>query len=190
MAVLSNVEIVAALAQGRLAIRPDPEPPLGATDTPYGTSSVDLRLAPEILCPGKDLLSLTFDLGRGNIPETLGRVFDRITLPETGWPLPPGQFVLGNTVEHVELPLNGGLAARIEGRSSFARTGLLVHFTAPTIHAGFAGTITLEMINLGPLPLTLRPEIRLCQLIVESVQGIPAPVGSQFRGQTTPSGAP
>ena len=103
--------------------------------------------------------------------------------------LEPRRFVLGRTVERVELPLSGGLAARIEGRSSFARTGLLVHFTAPTIHAGFSGTITLEMINLGPLSLTLTPRMRLCQLIVETVEGTPHPEASQFHDQSVPSGS-
>lgn len=64
----------------------------------------------------------------------------------------------------------------------------MVHFTAPTIHAGFKGTITLEIINLGPLSLVLTPELRICQLIVETVEGEPLPARSQFHGQETPSG--
>lgn len=79
--------------------------------------------------------------------------------------------------------------ARVEGRSSLARQGLIVHFTAPTIHTDFNGTITLEMINLGKMPLILTPGMRICQLIIESVIGVPTPVGlSQFQNQQTPAG--
>lgn len=106
--------------------------------------------------------------------------------------LRPNKLVLGKTLEHVELPiLTDGisLAARVEGKSSFARCGLLVHFTAPTIHSGFKGTITLELINLSPLDIALYPNMPICQLIIEQVQGIPFSNESQFQGQATPGGA-
>jgi dCTP deaminase len=65
---------------------------------------------------------------------------------------------------------------------------LLVHFTAPTIHAGFAGNITLELINLGAIPILLYPEAPICQLIIEEVQGVPFRNDSQFQGQSTAGG--
>lgn len=111
--------------------------------------------------------------------------------PDGGFALKPNQFVLGNTVERVKLPILEGqpcLAARVEGKSSFARCGLIVHFTAPTIHAGFEGTITLEMMNLGVYPIMLYPQMRICQLIVEEVVGLPLPNQSQFQGQRRPTG--
>jgi dCTP deaminase len=80
------------------------------------------------------------------------------------------------------------LAARVEGKSSYARCGLLVHFTAPTIHAGYAGTITLELINFGPIPIALYPGAPICQLIIEQVHGIPFRNDSQFQNQSHPSG--
>ena len=80
------------------------------------------------------------------------------------------------------------LAARIEGKSSRARCGLLVHFTAPTVHPGFFGTLTLEMINLGPSPIALVPGMPIAQLIVEEVKGIPVENPSQFQGQSAPEG--
>jgi dCTP deaminase len=80
------------------------------------------------------------------------------------------------------------LAARVEGKSSLARCGLLVHFTAPTIHAGFEGTITLEMINLGAYPILLYPGMEISQLIVEQVVGTPRAAASQFQSQSTPVG--
>lgn len=66
--------------------------------------------------------------------------------------------------------------------------GLLVHFTAPTIHSGFADTITLELINLGPFSITLYPRAPICQLIVEAVKGVPLRNDSQFQGQRAPGG--
>ena len=99
--------------------------------------------------------------------------------------------MLGKTLEHVTLPLVPGgvsLAARVEGKSSYARCGLLVHFTAPTIHAGFTGTITLELINLGLCNISLYPHTPICQLILEEVSGVPVWNDSQFQGQTAPGG--
>jgi dCTP deaminase len=109
--------------------------------------------------------------------------------------LEPRQFVLGSTLETVGLPIIGGsktcLAARIEGKSSRARFGLLVHFTAPTVHPGWSGTLTLEMINLGPATFLLSPGMRIAQLIVEEVKGIPYETKpSEFQGQSTPPGLP
>jgi dCTP deaminase len=106
--------------------------------------------------------------------------------------LRPNKLVLGKTLERVEFPLQSdgsvSLAARVEGKSSYARCGLLVHFTAPTIHAGFAGTITLELINLGPLDIALYPHMPICQLIIEQVAGTPFRNDSQFQGQSRPGG--
>ena len=105
--------------------------------------------------------------------------------------LRPNRLVLGRTLEKVTLPIvrdGQSLAARVEGKSSYARCGLLVHFTAPTIHAGFSGTITLELINLGPCNISLYPGTPICQLIVEAVYGVPFRNDSQFQDQTRPGG--
>lgn len=80
------------------------------------------------------------------------------------------------------------MAARIEGKSSRARFGLLVHFTAPTIHAGWSGRITLEMMCLGQTPLKLYPGLLICQLIVEEVVGDPTENESEFQDQMKPTG--
>ena len=61
-------------------------------------------------------------------------------------------------------------------------------FTAPTVHSGFAGTITLELINLGPLDILLHPRMPICQLIVEQVFGTPFRNDSQFQGQARAGG--
>jgi dCTP deaminase len=97
-----------------------------------------------------------------------------------GYILEPGSFVLGATAEYVELPNHSRLAARVEGKSSLARLGVGIHITAPTIHAGFKGTIELEMFNLGVLRVQLLPGMRVCQLIFEQTLGTPE---KGYRGQ-------
>lgn len=98
--------------------------------------------------------------------------------------------MLAITRERVHLNRNFKLAARVEGRSSLARIGIVVHLTAPTIHAGFNGRITLEMINFGPFYLRMVPnKTPICQLIVEQLESVPTQeINTEFQGQTLPSG--
>ena len=190
MAILSNVAIIEALEKGLVDIKPRPAIEPGQVGTPYDTVSVDLQLSRDIYIPKKEAKDLTFNLREGiNVRDTLDLVYDKHAIPDTGFNLEPNKLILGNTVEHVSLPLvENGLTARIEGRSSAARLGLIIHFTAPTIHAGFSGRITLEMINLGPAIITLHPNTYVCQLILETIQGSPKEKESQFQGQENPLG--
>jgi len=193
--ILSNIEIQKAINEGRLSInpRPQPEEPDSASgDCPYQTSSVDLRLADEITF-FKEGLALNIDLRLGNFSDLFGPNSEsRKIANDQPYSLAPGKFVLAKTRELVSLPIlmdgRTCLAARVEGKSSYARCGLLVHFTAPTIHSGFTGTITLELINLGPLPVLLYPGAAIRQLIVEEVAGVPFRNDSQFQNQTRASG--
>lgn len=189
--ILSNREIHAALDDGRLVILPEPTPrtPEGE-DCPYQTTAVDLRLGNEISYY-KQGLPLNINLKRGGFARLFGPNSESVTLTEEQpFVLRPGHFVLGRTLETVELTLDGEpcLAARVEGRSSYARCGLLVHFTAPTIHAGFKGSITLELLNLGPYDISLYPGSLICQLIVEEVKGQPFRNDSQFQEQKRAGG--
>jgi dCTP deaminase len=196
--ILSSAEIHRALDEQRLVIRPEPcprIPTVGGPHCPYDTHSVDLRLACEIVQPLEG--QITYDLTKpGIIADTLTKHSKPFTITaEQPYRLPPNRFVLGKTLEWIELPIRDGepncLAARIEGKSSRARFGLLIHFTAPTVHPGFQGSLTLEMINLGPADILLVPEMHIAQLIVEEVKGLPAaPNPSQFHGQATPAGLP
>lgn len=194
--ILSSAGILEALDAGRLIINPQPAPRTPAADAsrecPYNTSSVDLRLGNEVAWFNEGL-AVNIDLRLGKFATLFSANSSHRTITEDQpFSLAPRRFVLANTLERVELPiLEQGrcLAARVEGRSSFARCGLLVHFTAPTIHAGFKGKLTLELINLGPLPILLYPGVYICQLIVEEVSGTPFPNVSQFHGQVTPGGS-
>jgi dCTP deaminase len=150
---------------------------------------VDLHLGKALAIPQPG--PYTFDLRGGGIAAFLAKNSNRVNIPEEGYALKPGQFTLGTTVERITLPLlpdGKSLAARIEGKSSLARCGLLVHFTAPTVHAGFDGTLTLEMINLGVVGISLFPGLAIAQLILESIVGDLEANSSQFQGQSTPAG--
>jgi dCTP deaminase len=99
----------------------------------------------------------------------------------------PGEFVLGVTEEHVELP--DDLVARIEGKSSLGRLGLIVHATAGFVDPGFAGTLTLEITNLTRVPIILWPGKPIAQLSfmtldapAERPYGHPE-LGSHYHGQ-------
>lgn len=193
--ILSNVSIHKALDRGWLNITPEPQPREkidGGPKCPYQTSAVDLNLGEEVAY-FKEGIPAQIDLRKGDFNNLFGPNSETSQLTEDQpFALKPGKLVLGKTHERVELPLQSdgtaSLAARVEGKSSYARCGLLVHFTAPTIHAGFAGTITLELINLGPLDIALYPGMPICQLIVEQVDGTPFSNISQFQGQSRPGG--
>jgi dCTP deaminase len=197
--ILSNVELHAALDCGRLVIKPEPRPrEPDPTDPklycPYDTHSVDLTLGNEIVVPLPG--TYAFDLTQpAPLGPFLARNSHRIRIDSgASYILERNKFILGQTREWVGLPIEHPenvatcLAARIEGKSSRARVGLLIHFTAPTVHPGFQGTLTLEMINLGPTSIVLQPGMPIAQLIVEEVKGLPRSNPSQFQGQTTPEG--
>jgi dCTP deaminase len=191
--ILSNVGIQAALDAADLVITPEPAP-RRPTDNrgscPYDTCAVNLRLGSVISIP-KPGKPITLDFRRPRAAMFLPEIFETISIEKGGYALPPNKFILGQTLESVHLPIREGrpcLAARIEGRSTFARVGLLVHFTAPTIHAGFEGTITLEMINLAEYPISLFPGMEICQLIIEELDQMPFLNPSAYHAQSTPTG--
>lgn len=193
--ILSNVRIQEALDKGWLIVRPEPSPRRPSPDNvkcPYQTSAVDLRLGSEVSY-FREGLAFQIDLRRGNFTDLFAANSERRSITEEQpYALHPNKFVLAKTLERIELPIREdgpSLAARVEGRSSYARCGILVHFTAPTIHAGFKGTITLEIINLGQVPVLLAPGMPICQLILEEVSGIPFANESQFQHQSAAGGA-
>jgi len=105
--------------------------------------------------------------------------------------LHPGEFVLGSTLERVELP--NDLVARLEGKSSLGRLGLLIHSTAGYVDPGWEGNLTLELSNVANLPITLYDGMKIGQI---SFQRLSSPVevgygdariGSKYRGQRDPT---
>lgn len=135
---------------------------------PKGTT---LNLAPG--APGYNYLEVSAQFTQAIKPEAGG-----------GFVIQPGDFALAWTAENIELPVEYGIAARVEGKSSLGRIGIGVHVTAPTIHAGFKGSVQLEVFNHGPNPVTLTPGMKICQLIFELTMGTPDKAYSgQFHDQ-------
>lgn len=150
-----------------------------------------MTLGDEIVVP-REGANITFALKEKFSKDFLARNWRVVKITdEQPFKLKPNILVPRRTAERVKFPVNPkgpNHCGRVEGRSSHARLGLVVHLTAPTIHADFEGTITLEMVNFGAYPLELTPGVKVCQLIIETVDGIPEFVGNQFRGQSAPQG--
>ena len=101
--------------------------------------------------------------------------------PDEPFVLHPGEFVLGSTFEVVTLP--DDVAARVEGKSSLGRLGLLTHATAGFIDPGFSGHVTLELSNVANLPVTLWPGMKIGQLcFIKMSSSSEHPYGSSIYG--------
>jgi len=105
--------------------------------------------------------------------------------------LHPGEFVLGSTLERVKLPNN--LVARLEGKSSLGRLGLLIHSTAGYVDPGWDGYLTLELSNVANLPITIYPGMKIGQISffqLTTAADVPygtKKAGSKYQGQRGPT---
>jgi dCTP deaminase len=177
--ILSDRTIREQLAAGRIGIDP-------FDDSCVQPSSVDLRL---------DSLFRVFLNHTMPVIDVKQDLEDLTRLVEIeagdAFILHPGEFVLGSTSERVTLP--DDLVARIEGKSSLGRLGLLIHSTAGFIDAGFSGHITLELSNVANLPITLYPGMKIGQvsfLAMTTPADVPygsSKVGSKYQGQRGPT---
>ena len=177
--ILSDRSIREALASGRLVVEP-------LDDGAVQPSSVDVRLAPLFRVFANHRYA-TIDV-RQEQPELTNLV--EVPAGEA-FVLHPGEFVLGSTVERIGLP--DDLVARIEGKSSLARLGLVIHSTAGFVDAGFDGDVTLELSNVATLPILLYPGMRIAQFAffqldrpAEHPYGSASP-GSKYQGQRGPT---
>lgn len=128
---------------------------------PYDTS-----LLPETV---RSIISQTVDLRDESkvvqFIDTLRRENNKTLSDGEYIEIEPRSFLLAETLEDFSLPDN--IAARIEGRSTYARLGIAVHQTAPSVKPSWSGQLTLEIVNNGPFTYRLYPKMRLCQLILE-----------------------
>lgn len=181
--ILTDREIKNSMRHGLLTIEPQP------AEDAFSSTTVDLTLDKTLrlfkkTSPG---LAVAIDPGRPGYTatQTLNGVTERFDIPEEGWDIAPNILVLGWTRETVRLKPHGRVAGRVEGKSGLARVGLAIHVTAPIIHCGFEGTIQLEIVNHGPLPIRLRAGLSICQLVFEQTLGMPDnSYAGQFLGQT------
>lgn len=101
--------------------------------------------------------------------------------PDAAFVLHPGEFVLGTTLERVKLPAD--LVARLEGKSSLGRLGLLIHSTAGFVDAGWDGHLTLELSNVANLPIAIYPGMKIGQIsFLRMTTAAQHPYGSDVKG--------
>ena len=159
---LSDVDILKHIAGGKIRIDPAP------ADAMVNGASVDLRLGRQFRVFSMHSSS-HIDLGtaRADINAAIARVMsEEITVGEDEvFYLHPGELALGVTQERVQL--SDDLCGTINGRSSLARLGLMVHSTAHFVDPGWSGAIVLEFFNCGRLPLGLRPGMSVCAIAFE-----------------------
>ncbi len=144
---LSRPEIIDYLKTGKLKITPSP------SENQIAQVSIDLRI--DNVWTKCKPRNQTAHITSITIEPSLWSSYDIWEKFESKtYTIQPGEFILAQTYETVEIPHD--LVAWVEGRSSFARVGLSVHITAPKIDPGFRGHITLEIKNVGVIPITLR----------------------------------
>ena len=163
---LSDVDIERYLAERRIVIEPAP-----AADFISGVS-VDVRLG-NTFRVFNDHTAPFIDLSgpREEVQQALDRVMsDEIYIADgDAFFLHPGELALAVTLESVTLPAD--IVGWLDGRSSLARLGLMVHVTAHRIDPGWSGNIVLEFYNSGKLPLALRPQMKIGALNFELMTG-------------------
>ncbi len=176
--ILSDREIKRYVKEGKIKIEPCD------INKQVGSVGVDLRLSNkfrDFKITYRSFIDLTKELTDDDtelIEVRKGRTFM----------IHPGEFVLGMTVESVELPVD--IAGRLDGRSSLGRLGIIVHSTAGRVDPGWKGRLTLEISNIGKLPVALIPGMRFCCLMFEQVSSpVEKPYTGKYAGQDAPGTA-
>ena len=177
--ILSDRDIIKALGDGLVGIEPFDE-------SDVQPSSVDLHV---------DRFFRTFHNHRHpyiDVKKPMENLTEMVEVSESEpFILHPGEFVLGSTLEYVRL--SDDLVARLEGKSSLGRLGLLIHSTAGYVDPGFEGHLTLELSNVANLPITIYPGMKIGQISffrLTSPADKPygsAALGSKYQGQRGPT---
>jgi dCTP deaminase len=178
--VLSDVDIRKAIAEGKIRFTPE------LPEEQFGSCSVDFRLGHEFS---------VFEHSRNAFIDVRDRsaiqdMMRTVVVPE-GEPfiLQPNEFALAITQEQLELAPD--ILGRLEGRSSLGRIGIIVHGTAGLFDPGWIGQATLELSNLGRMPVALYPGMKICSMTFEQLSSptsVPyrAKPGNKYAGQTRP----
>jgi len=177
--ILSDRDVKAQIDAGRIVIEP-------YDASCIQPSSVDVKIS--------NLFRVFRNHTAGviDVKKDMTDLTELVEIPMDGvFMLHPGEFVLGSTLERVGVP--DDLVARVEGKSSLGRLGLLIHSTAGFIDAGFDGHVTLELANVANLPITLYPGMKIGQVSfmkmtspAENPYGSGAK-GSKYQGQRGPT---
>ncbi len=178
--VLSDVDIRKALASGKIAVNP------AMPEEHIGSCSVDFRLGNEFSIFEHSKHAF-IDL-RDKVD--ISKLMRTIVVPDgEAFILQPREFALAITVEHLELAPD--ILGRLEGRSSLGRIGIIVHGTAGLFDPGWSGRATLELSNLGIMPVALYPGMRICSMTFEELStpsSMPyrSKPGNKYAGQQSP----
>ena len=161
---LSDQDIEQQIEQGKIIIEPQP------SENAIAGISVDLRLSNSFrVFSNNTVTHLDLSGDRDQLASDMERIMSKEIVVDEGeaFFIHPGELVLGATLESVTIP--DDLVGWLDGRSSLARLGLMVHVTAGRIDPGWQGQIVLEFFNNGKLPLALRPEMIICALSFEQL---------------------
>ena len=177
--ILSDRSIKESIASGRITVSPYEE----ALVQP---ASIDIRL------DGRFLVFRNYKHSFIDPKAPQPDLTEMVTVgPDEPFIVHPGEFILGNTVERISL--GDDLVARLEGKSSLGRLGLIVHATAGYVDPGFDGNITLELSNVANLPIRLYPGMKIGQISFFAMStpadrpyGHPG-LGSKYKGQDAPT---
>lgn len=155
--IFSDRDIKRLLGENRIIIDPAPD-----IATQLGSCSLDLRLSGEFSVFEYNRHPF-IDVRDSNASRSIMKSL--VVGPDQPFVLHPNSFVLGITLERVELP--DDIVGRLEGRSSLGRLGIIVHATASVIDPGWRGRIVLELANHGQMPVALYPGMRVCSVTFE-----------------------
>lgn len=153
--ILSDNDVRRMLKEGRMGIEP-------LEESQIGPSSVDLTLSDEWHVFRRKLLGTTVDLSKTGFKEAF-----RVTHGGS-MTLRPGEMCLAKTVEKITLPPD--IMGKLEGRSRYARMGLVIHITSALVHPGSDNRQVLEIVNLAPFTITLHAGMRISQVVFERLE--------------------
>ncbi len=170
MAILTHDEILKLIRAGTIVIDP-------FSEEQVGPASVDLHVDNKFR-----VFRALPHIHPVNEEASYEEVTELIEVPDHLL-LMPGQAVLGITLERITLPDN--ICGWLEGRSRFARVGLMVHMTASFMQPGISNKQVLELNNVGPVPLAIYPGTAVCQFIFEECKGR-ARYRGRFSNQSLP----
>jgi dCTP deaminase len=178
--VLSDIDIKRYIESGKIRISPELPP------DQFGSCSVDFRLGAEFSIFEHSRHAYIDLREKLSIQEIMRTV---TVAPGEPFVLQPHEFVLAITEETLEL--DDDVLGRLEGRSSLGRIGIIVHGTAGLFDPGWRGKATLELSNLGRMPVALYPGMRICSFTFEQVStAVSVPYykkpGNKYAGQTKP----
>ena len=178
--VLSDIDIRRYLREGKIRITPE------LPQEQFGSCSIDFRLGAEFSVFEHSRHAFIDVREKSAIQDLM-----RTVLVKPGEPfiLQPREFALAITEETLEL--DDDVLGRLEGRSSLGRIGIIVHGTAGLFDPGWRGKATLELSNLGIMPVALYPGMRICSFTFEQLSSrVAVPyykkIGNKYSGQTSP----